>query len=116
AQDDQPIPETLPRNLLPEYERWGQGLLEDEVIEIETPSDKQPVRVTSQSRTRLAALADTPYEAEADVIGEILEADVRQRRSQIWVDGNTAVSVAFPAELEDEVTRALREHRTTRVH
>ena len=115
AENDEPLPENLPRALLPEYERWGQGLREDEAIEIETPFDSESARVTLRSRLRLAAVAETPYEAYADLTGEVLEADVRQGRFQLWLDERSAVTAVFPPELEDQVTTALREHRTTRV-
>jgi len=30
-----------------------------------------------------------------EITGEVLEADVRQRRFQVWTDSKTVVSVAF---------------------
>jgi hypothetical protein len=115
AAADEPLPDNFPRSLVPEYERFGQDLREDESIEIQPVSGNQVARVSATSRARLAALVQTTYEAQADLVGEILEADVRQRRFQLWVDEKTPVTGPFPPEMEDRVTTALREHRETRV-
>jgi hypothetical protein len=115
AESDEPLPDNVPKSLLPEYERLGQDLREDESIEIQTASDSEPGRVSSFSRTRLASLVQNSYEAQADLVGEVLEADVRQRRFQLWLDEKTAVTAPFPADMEDRVTMALREHKETRV-
>jgi hypothetical protein len=111
---DQPLPENFPKELVSEYGRWGSELAEDEVIEV-TPVGKQPVRFTPVSRSRLAAYADVPHESQVDQIGEVLEADVRQGRFQLWVDDTTGVTVAFSPEQEDQVTSALKDHRTRRL-
>jgi hypothetical protein len=115
ADKDEPLPDILPRGLLSEFARWGQGLFDDEEIEIETPSDHEPAIVNQRSRARLSAFEDTPHEAYADITGEVLEADVRQRRFQIWIDDKTPVAATFSDDLEDQVTAALRDHRTRKV-
>ena len=73
---DEPLPDNFPKSLLPEYEKWGQDLAEDEAIEIISPG-KEPARLTSKAHLRLVAYAETPYEAEAEIKGEVLEADIR---------------------------------------
>lgn len=115
---DEPLPSEFPKSLLPEYEKLGQSLNENESIEVSRSGSaraEQVVRVTASTRSRLAALADRGYEDYTDVTGEVLEADVRQRRFQLWVDEKNSVSVDFSAEQEDEVTGALKEHRFVRV-
>jgi len=114
AETDQPLPESFPRSLVSEYERWGQSLGQDEAIEVITVGG-QPARVTSSSRSRLAALIEASHEDRVDVTGEVLEADVRQGRFQIWLDDGTGVTVTFSPEQEGEVTGALRDHRTRRL-
>jgi len=111
---DEPLPDNLPKDLVPEYARWGKELAEDEAIEV-TPVGKKPVRFTSQSRSRLAALIEPPHESRVDKIGEVLEADIRQGRFQLWLDKKTGVTVRFSPEQEDEVTSALKDHRTHRL-
>jgi hypothetical protein len=111
---DEPLPENFPKALVSEYQPWGQGLLEDEAIEVIT-ADQEPARVTQVSRTHLAAFVETTYEGHVDVTGEVLEADVRQRRFQVWPDERTSVQVTFSPEQESSVTDALKEHRTLRL-
>jgi len=111
---DGPLPEDLPKALLSEYQRWGQGLSDDDVIEV-SAAGKEPARVTPLSRARLAAFCETTHETTVDVTGEVLEADVRQGRFQVWVDDKTRVTVTFTPEQEDKVTAALRDHRSLRL-
>ena len=114
AETDQPLPENFPRSLVSEYEGWGQALAQDEAIEMITVG-KQPARVTSSSRSRLAAFIEVLHEDRVDITGEVLEADVRQGRFQTWLDDRTGVTVTFSPEQESEVTNALRDHRTLRL-
>jgi len=111
---DAPLPEGFPRTLVPEYERWGATLGADEAIEIVDDGD-EPVRVTSSLRLRLASFVEASHEDQVDIAGEVLEADIRRGRFQIWLDGTTSVSVEFVPEQEDEVTTALRDHKTLRL-
>jgi len=110
----EPLPDNFPKSLVPEYERWGYSLGDDEAIEVAT-SGQETVRVTSKSRSQLAEFAEVSYGSSADLTGEVLEADVRQRRFQLWLDNRKNVIVDFSPDQEDEVTKALREHRTTRL-
>ena len=114
AETGRPLPQNFPRSLVSEYERWGQALAQDEAIEVITVG-KQPARVTSSSRSRLAAFIEASHEDRVDITGEVLEADVRQGRFQIWLDESTSATVTFSPEQETDVTNALRDHRTLRL-
>ena len=114
AERDEPLPEYVPKDLLREYAGWGRQLAEDEAIEV-TPVGKEPARFTLASRSRLAAFVEAPHESQVDQIGEVLKADIRQRRFQLWLDGKTGVTVTFSPEQEDKVTSALKDHRTRRL-
>jgi len=114
VETDAPLPEGFPRTLVPEYQRWGETLGEDEAIEVLDES-AEPVRVTRLVRLRLASFAEASHEDQVDEAGEVLEADIRHQRFQIWVDETTPVTVSFTPEQEDEVTTALRDHRTLRL-
>jgi hypothetical protein len=114
AERDTPLPESFPRSLVSEYEQLGQRLAEDEVIEL-ISDGKAPARVTPASRARLASFVEAPHQAPVDITGEVLEADVRHGHFQVWLDEKTCVDVGFSPEQEDQVTSALREHRTLRV-
>lgn len=114
AERDEPLPENLPKSLIPEYERLGEALAEDEALEVITP-DEEPARVTQMSRSRLAAYVEGAHEGHADVTGKVLEADVRQERFQVWLDDKTWVTVSFSPGQEEQVIQALRDHRTLRL-
>jgi len=111
---DQVLPERFPKSLVPEYEKWGEGLADDEVIQVLTEG-KEPARVTATSRSRLATFREATHEGHIDVTGKVLEADVRQKRFEVWPDDNRGITVSFSLGQEDVVTSALRAHRTVRV-
>jgi Lon protease-like protein len=111
VEKDAPLPESLPKSLVSEYQQWGQRLAEDEAIELITVG-KTPARVTAAARLRLAAFADTSHEDRVDITGEVLEADIRLRHFQVWLNEKVCVKVDFSPEQEDLVTSALRDHRT----
>ena len=110
VREDTSLPDEFPKELLTEYARWGQGLSDDEVLEF-APPGKSAARVTAHERERLTALAEPPYEDEVDVTGQVLEADVRQMKFQLWLDDRTGVHVSFTEEQESEVTTALKDHK-----
>lgn len=114
AERDEQFPENFPRSLVPEYERCGQELMDDEEIEVSTDGE-EPVRVTPTTRTRLSALSESSHEDHVDITGEVLEADIRLRRSQVWLDEKTYVTVSFSPEQENQITNALRNHQTLRL-
>ena len=114
AELDEPLPDGLPRALVGYYAQFGQGLGADEAMKV-APIGKLPARVTQASRLRLAAFCEAPHEDQVDMLGEVIEADVRRGLFQLWADERTCVSVAFSPEQEGEVTRALRDHQTLRV-
>lgn len=108
--EDTSLPDELPKELLTEYARWGQGLSVDEVLEF-APPGKSVARVTARERERLTALVEPPYKDEVDVTGQVLEADVRRMRFQLWLDDRASVQVSFTEEQETKVTMALKDHK-----
>lgn len=112
--EDTSLPDEFPKELLTEYGRLGQGLSDDEVLEF-APPGKSATRVTETERERLIALAEPPYEDEVDVTGQVLEADVRQMKFQLWLDDRASVHVSFTEEQESEVTTALKDHKVVRL-
>lgn len=108
--DNTQLPEECPKELLPEYARWGESLSENEALGF-APRGNHPAQVAKPERQRLRELAEQPYEDEVNIIGRVLEADVRQRKFQIWLDERTNALVTFTEEQESEVTTALKEHQ-----
>ena len=114
AERDKPLPVGFPKNLIPEYAKWGQTMEDDASVEF-MPPGKEPAQISMQTRLRLASFAETPYEDVAQATGEVLEADVRKRRFQLWLDDETSVSVSFTEDQEEQVTTALKEHKAVRL-
>ena len=115
AEHDRLLPERMPKVLFGEYAKIGDGLGEGQRLEFGLPKAKKRVQVTARHRDRLQFFAETPYEDTVEVTGEVLEADVKMKRFQLWTDERTKVSVAFSAEQENLVTQALAEHRSVRL-
>jgi hypothetical protein len=115
ANADKPIPDNFPKALLGEYANWGQSLAEDEFLEM-IKAERSPVQVSHIARERLAAMADAPYEDAVDVVGQVLEADVKNRRFQLWLNERQQVKLSFSPEQEQEVTTALKEYQALRLH
>lgn len=111
---DKPLPDRFPRGLIAEYRKWGETLTDDEVIEF-VPPQRPPTPVTSKHSRRLAHLDETPHESYVEISGEVLEADVRQKRFELWIDEKTRVPIDFSDKQEAEVTTALKEHKTLRM-
>jgi hypothetical protein len=51
-----------------------------------------------------------------DVSGEVLAADLKQSRLQLWLNERSHVSVRFSESQEEQVTTALRDHKTVRMN
>jgi hypothetical protein len=115
VEQDKPLPDNFPKSLLPDFERWGEDLAEDETIEI-IPPGKEAARLTPKAHLRLVTFAEMPYEAEAEIEGEVLAADIRLGRCQLWLDEKTGVAVNFIPELEDSITSALKDHHTCHLY
>jgi hypothetical protein len=114
-EQDAPLPERFPKPLIAEYVKWGQSLTENEEVEMQPPG-RMPTRLKPSHSARLAAFGETPYRDQVDIEGEVFEADVRQKRFQLWTADKSAVQISFSEGQEEQVTTALKEHRTARMH
>lgn len=108
------FPEECPKTLLSEYARLGESLNESCTLQF-APPKQIFARVTKCDRDRLALISESSYEDELDITGRVLEADVRQRKFQIWLDDRASVSASFTPLQETQVTSALKEHKSMRL-
>lgn len=108
------LPEECPKQLVADYAELGKGLSGDEVLKF-APPEKPCVCVTEQERRYLSHWSESSYEDSVDVIGHVLEVDVKKKRFEIWVDEKPKITVEFSAHQESEVTTALKEHAVTRL-
>jgi hypothetical protein len=111
---DAQLPERFPRALLPEYAKWGQSLADDEAVEMKV-AEKKPAYLTLVHRKKLEKFIETPHEDSIEISGEVFEADIKKGRFQLWSGDETAVTVVFTPEQEEQVTTALKEHKTARM-
>jgi hypothetical protein len=109
-----PLPERLPRSLIADYAKFGEELSPEDSFEFCRPG-KTPSPVKPEHGKRLSGFQDDPHETRVDMTGEVLEADVRQKRFQLWTDERTKVPVSFAEKHETQVTTALKEHRSVRI-
>ena len=111
-----PLPERFPKELVSEYGEWGRTLGPDEEVEFEPAGGELgSARLNGRTRERLTRFLEAPHSSTVKVEGHVLEADVRQRRFQLWLDEHTAILVPFTADQEDLVTSALKEHRLLQI-
>ena len=111
---DAQLPERFPRALLPEYAKWGQSLADDEAVEMKV-AEKKPAYLTLVHRKKLEKFIETPHEDSIEISGEVFEADIKKGRFQLWSGDDIAVTVVFTPEQEEQVTTALKEHKTARM-
>jgi len=109
------LPQRFPRALLPEFTKWGQTLADDESVEMKV-ADKKVAYLTSANRRKLEAFFEAPYEDLVEIKGEVFETDVKKGRFQLWSGEDTIVTVVFTPEQEDQVTTALKDHRTVQMY
>jgi len=111
---DAELPERFPKALLPEYIKWGQTLADEESVEMRV-AEKKPVYLTLTHRQKLAKFSETAHEDIVEISGEVFETDVKKGRFQLSSAEDTIVTVSFTPEQEDQVTTALKEHKTVRM-
>jgi len=109
AERGESLPSRLPKTVIGSICAWGISLSAQEQLQLSTQNRRKRLAVTQEMRERLQTFVDASYEDSVEVIGEILEADVRQHRFQLWRDGQK-ISVEFKGEQEKTVTSALHEH------
>ena len=112
--NDLELPDECPKQLLSDFARFGETLSESCTLTF-APPDQDVATVSKCDRARLVAIAETSYEDEIDITGRVLEADVKKRQFQIWVDDKTNVIASFSKEQEAQVTSALKDHEAVRL-
>jgi hypothetical protein len=115
AAADEPLPDELPRNVIPMFAQFGQSLRRDEGIVLSSRRPAQPARYTAEVRDRLARWSDGTYEDAVRLEGEVRAADLDARSFTIRTPDGTKIAARFDAGQEERITDALREHETLRV-
>lgn len=114
AEEDMPFPDRLPKALIPELSKWGQEIEGDEEIGF-TPPGRPELIITKKGMSRIVSHIEPPHDDHAEISGEVLEADVKQGRFQLWIDDKNKVLVRFPPDQEETITSALKDHKTVKL-
>lgn len=112
--NDVALPDECPKQLLSDFARFGESLSDSCTLTF-APPEHDLATVSKCDRDRLVAFAESSYEDEVDITGHVLEADVKKRQFQIWVDDKTNVIASFSKEQEAQVTSALKDHESVRL-
>lgn len=114
AHRDEPPPEAMSRNLLPELVRLGEDLPHGSRLRLAVPGHTV-TPVSRQARAKLREHLQGFYPDDVDIAGRVLEVNARHRRFQLWPESGGHIQVAFTPQQETEVMSALVEHRSVRV-
>jgi hypothetical protein len=107
--DKKQIPPRFPNDLLQNFERFGRILRKDESIELVTPGATTGPRYDRMVRKHLSLVTSSTYEQEVELVGKVVEADVKRHTFQIETYEGVVQSV-LPEKLEGEVLAALKDH------
>ena len=114
SNNDVELPTQCPKQLIADYARLGEGLTSSSTLRF-APPEQRLAHVTKLDRERLAEIAESSYEDELDITGRVLEADVRQRKFQVWIDDRSNIVASFTQEQETLITSALKNHASMRL-
>jgi len=111
---DQPLPDALPKNVLPLFDNYGRTLREDESFELQPHASSNRASYTPRSRERLLQFCAEGYTDRIDLVGEVRAADLAGK-FELRLDDGTRVPARFSPEQEALVTEALRDHASRRL-
>ncbi|MBI4659982.1 MAG: hypothetical protein HY735_14165 [Verrucomicrobia bacterium] len=111
---DQPLPDQLPKIVIPLFDNYGKTLREDESFEQKPEGSPTVASYSRKSRERLLQFCAEGYTDRVDFTGEVRVVDLAGRFELRLQDG-TKVPARFSPEQEAMITEALREHKSRRL-
>lgn len=108
------IPDYIPQELLDDFKSWGSKLSDEDNMEI-IVGDEPAVSIQRSTREAIALYEKEGYQDIVTILGEVIEADVKQNRFHILAGDDHRIQVEFTQEQELEVTNALKEHQNLRL-
>ena len=114
ANNNQPLPEALPKNIIPLFGDYGNTLLDDESVELNSRQTSTPARYTRSAQRELLARVMKVYTDTVDYTGEVRAVDLGGTFT-LKLDSGAKIPGRFSADQETVVTEALREHATRRL-
>ena len=115
AGQDRPMPENLPRSVIPQLADFGKSLTEEESIFAKARQRETEVHFTPKVRQRLMTWVEPIYEDVIDITGEVRLADLDGCNFPLRQDDGRKIPGKFDAEQEALITEALRDHATRRL-
>jgi hypothetical protein len=115
ADNNQPLPEELPRNIIPLFSDYGKGLREDESVELKSERSRTAANYTRNSQRELLARVMTVYTDVVDYTGEVRVVDLGGTFT-LKLDNGSKIPGRFSADQEAVVLEALQEHTSRRLH
>jgi hypothetical protein len=113
--EDRPIPERMPKSVLPLLASMGENLREGEAIRTRAARSSTAAEFTCETRIRVERLLEAVYEDHVEIVGEVRAADVDQRNVAIRDSTGAKIPARFRVEDETEITNALRDHASCRI-
>jgi hypothetical protein len=114
ADNGQPLPEELPRNIIPLFGDYGKGLREDESVELKSERTRIAASYTRNSQRELLARAMSVYTDVVEFTGEVRAVDLGGTFT-LKLDDGSRIPGRFSADQETVVTEALQEHASRRL-
>lgn len=114
ANSEQPLPDALPKNILPLFETYGKTLHEDEFIELQPHNKAVKAAYSPKSRERLLKFCAEGYRDQIDFVGEVRVVDVAGK-VELKLDDGTKVSAKFSPKQEALVIEGLQGHANRRL-
>lgn len=115
AADNRPLPQALPKAVMPLFADFGKTLREDESILQKLPNRPLLVRYTAQARARLVEWTQKDYDDRIDLTGEVRSADLDGCNFTLRLDDGSKIPGKFRPDQETRFTEALSRHASKRL-
>ncbi|MCC6697175.1 MAG: hypothetical protein IT365_16220 [Candidatus Hydrogenedentes bacterium] len=115
AGTDSPLPEAMPKNVIPLFENFGKSLGGENRIRVRAHRREQEATYTQEVQKRLTNWLERTYPDQVDQIGEVRATDLDGGRFTLRLRDGSKVEGRFTPEQEAIVTDALKEHAKRRL-
>jgi hypothetical protein len=113
---DRPIPDAMPRAVLPLFDKFGRTLREGEAICAKARTRQTEVRYTEVIRSKITGWFENLYEDHVEIRGEVRMADLDGRNFVLRTEKGSKIQGKFNADQETAITEALNEHGSRGLH
>lgn len=115
TQEDKPLPDDFPRNIIQLFENLGKSLGEKDSIQLKAPKRARQAEFTPGVKAQLINMVDRTYEDVVDISGEVRLADLDGYNFTIRLENGDKIPGKFETEQEPIITAALKDHDTVKL-